>query len=1783
MSAFCAKAFCIGFVLLGLLFAQPDTTAPHVRFALPGDGGYLSCPDGDIVMVITDQSPLDLVSLWLTAAMPGTIFTVPGSTASAIDSVYYYHFSSLADGDSVWLSYAPICDMLHNCRYYVFHFWVDLSPPVLELVSPPEGVLPSCGLLFVARVFDSLSGVSADSSVVSVRVRGFDDWSFSAAFSSPSVSFADETLSVDVGLLGAIAGGDTIDVCVDARDAAQGCGANEASECFRFLLPYTPPGITFIYPPDGVISACPDSVVFLVSDVDSVVDVCLVVGEDTICLGDPRFSRSGDTFFVNTAGLFVDAAYQPLCVYCADVYRTSAAGTLWVWADLSPPYVVDVEPPWGALLVDTVETISVWLDDAISGVDWSSITLTVDGVATPFGRDSVAGRIWFEYVFHGVGEALDSADVTICIQARDKPDMCFNPLDTCFTVRHYVDTRKPDVTPPEGIVTACEDQWVVVSVFSVSGLDSPTVTLQINDDLFDLASPQLYMTSFPSSPSGVVDSLFFVPSPGYWRDGDTILCQFNANTIFGPHLNRLWLFYTDFSPPYFEALFPVDGELCMHRVDSVVFRLGDAVAGLWEPSFVCSLGVGGDFVNVPLAALVERGDTFTLRLADVGVQLRGCDSVLVCLGISDRVAEQYCGPNRLDTCWSFSLDCSAPSAELILPEEGSFVSCEAQPVAFAISEDVNLDSSTIAVVLSEGDTFLWGSASLVFTAPGTLVFLPPAPWTSGEVVSGELLPVCDSVGNCSSVVPFYFTVDLEPPRIEPVLPPPGAVVSDSMAVVKVLVRDELSGVSDVGVAADFGGAFTGEVADTFIFDPALAGAPLGPEDSVFVMVWASDSATLCGANSDTVAYWFVVDAVGPRLVGVDAPPYGFTSCPDRRISFRYEDFLGIDTFFVAVFSSHSGETLFSSDPQVHADDTLVVFVPASPYADGETVSVCVVSAPDLAGNPSVAESVCASFVVDLTPPVVTPVFPAAGDTVGTVAPLVEFSVVDSVSGVWWGACSVFVGGACDTVLLVGDAGVSIFGETLTVDFGAAGIFLVGGDSVEVCLVALDSVLDEAFGCPPHRGEDCVWFFIDASPPSVAPARPAAGAISSCVDQAIAFVVTDSEGVCWDTLVFVVEGDTLGIHSPGVEHPTGTDSVIYTPPAPYGDDTVSVCVVYVVDTLGNSLDAPVCWEFYIDTIPPSLVATYPPPGGVVGAGLTAASAVLEDIITGIVVVDSFCIDGAWSSSPLYWDGESLAIDVGGGLLGGVHSVCVAAYDLPDLCPPNGDILCWSFVVDDMPPAVSAEPESIVVACDSVQFAFLALDVDSVVVLDVSSDGDLVYSVAAPDDTTALVEGFVLAPPADGAVSVWITVSDTVGNVSGDTVVVFFDRTPPAVGFLSPLDGETLSTTQPLVVFSASDFSGVSPGSAFVAVGGDTAWYHRGEVAWDGAQFTCDLGDVGVSLPERGWSAIVAGGVADSVPDTLCGPNVAPPESVVVFVADDDTTPPAISGPTYDYAWCGGEFAPTWAIFDPSGVDSAWMVVCYSAALGECDTIRLLGGDSLWSPLVPVVLTQDTVWVRACASDADSDPGFGDDGAFGCTDFVPVVCTKPFVAVFPETLLYGAVCVDSVGVDSFAVTNPTGVYVDVEVWCPCGSVFVPCEQVFSLAPLDTEWVAVDFRPAAEVAYGCSLLVLAGESVWVVVALGEGRLCPLGFSAQPLVISPNGDGAYDRVEFTFPLGGDNRVDIFRKCEYLVRRIRSSGVRAHWDGLDERGRACPPGPYCFVAYSGGKLVGKGIIILVR
>ncbi len=373
-------------------------------------------------------------------------------------------------------------------------------------------------------------------------------------------------------------------------------------------------------------------------------------------------------------------------------------------------------------------------------------------------------------------------------------------------------------------------------------------------------------------------------------------------------------------------------------------------------------------------------------------------------------------------------------------------------------------------------------------------------------------------------------------------------------------------------------------------------------DSVRACIEVADSPDLCAAN-DTIYCWvFYLEAGGPVPNAIRPLNNRISACADEYIEFTLIDDNGIiDTslHFYVVRSSARSDTAFLSHADFGSTVTYnyeplplhmatVRYTPVMPFFDPETVYVCVTACLDSVLNPMSPSPYCWRFFMDRTTPVVWRERPMDMEIVRTRTPDISFRLWDFISGIDSVDVSFVVNGRMFTF---SDPCVTInpAESLITISTDCAGMSFSGGVLFTVSVIARES----PDYCAPYVLYHVWSFMIEPGGPNASIVRPMPGDTSSCVEEYIAIHLCDSTGVDTSTIQIRVNGVTISWGDPRLSYDYPTCMLYFVPDPLFGDlDTISAELIRADDFLGNPLEDPLSWVFYMDRVPPRIFNTLP---------------------------------------------------------------------------------------------------------------------------------------------------------------------------------------------------------------------------------------------------------------------------------------------------------------------------------------------------------------------------------------------------------------------------------------------------------------------------------------------------------------------------------------------------------------------------------------------------------------
>ncbi|MCD6417261.1 T9SS type A sorting domain-containing protein, partial [bacterium] len=342
-------------------------------------------------------------------------------------------------------------------------------------------------------------------------------------------------------------------------------------------------------------------------------------------------------------------------------------------------------------------------------------------------------------------------------------------------------------------------------------------------------------------------------------------------------------------------------------------------------------------------------------------------------------APDYGEPNCTDESelpeWSFTMNAHGPRAHPIAPGDGWFVAIPNPDITFYLYDGNGINVSTVQYQV-DGEVF--GAPSDFHTGDSIIVHSPAVSWDNGYAVDVAVIAAEDTLGTPLDPPEYHypaweFVIDLTPPVITGTDPADGDTVGTEYPTIEINLYDSLSGVDVDSITIEVAGIeytidddavdYTGGILS---WDAEIAGISLSGD--VEVCVNACDSPDMGDANwMDEYCFNFSAVVEPPT---VEFPFSGTSICSDdAQLDVYIYDRDGVDESSIVV--SVDGTEYTTDDDELEYDGTynIVSFYPPTPWLAGDYITICVDSAADYYGY-ALAEPVCSTFVVDLSPPVI---------------------------------------------------------------------------------------------------------------------------------------------------------------------------------------------------------------------------------------------------------------------------------------------------------------------------------------------------------------------------------------------------------------------------------------------------------------------------------------------------------------------------------------------------------------------------------------------------------------------------------------------------------------------------------------------------------------------------------------------------------------------------------------------------------------------------------------------
>ena len=282
-----------------------------------------------------------------------------------------------------------------------------------------------------------------------------------------------------------------------------------------------------------------------------------------------------------------------------------------------------------------------------------------------------------------------------------------------------------------------------------------------------------------------------------------------------------------------------------------------------------------------------------------------------------------------------------------------------------------IDPTSILFSLN-GEYLGTGDAELSWDGDSTLTYqpIPPDSFVNGDTVTACLEAAADTCsGSLDSAVCLEFFVDLQPPVVLDIIPPPDTVSADTTPDFHIYIIDSIAGVDTSSLVLTVNGApesaFVDYSSAWHIFWTPDSSLHRG--DTLELCISAEDSTDYCPDNRLDTCWSYFVRPCAPLAVWLDCPLpcYEFSSCSTGAAIFGVSDTagFGLDTsraFFTAIqfHTDGSADTtrLESPSPFIEFDfagDTTIAV--SGLWQDGDSVAIILDSLFSTGGCPTTGD------------------------------------------------------------------------------------------------------------------------------------------------------------------------------------------------------------------------------------------------------------------------------------------------------------------------------------------------------------------------------------------------------------------------------------------------------------------------------------------------------------------------------------------------------------------------------------------------------------------------------------------------------------------------------------------------------------------------------------------------------------------------------------------------------------------------------------------------------------
>ncbi|MGB9561587.1 MAG: hypothetical protein ACPL6C_02120, partial [bacterium] len=621
ISAFDIAKYCGGNNKDSCFVYYIESSGPIVLPVFPRNGSTMSCNDTTLIIALYDRNGLDENSIRVIFDADTIIY---GDPRLSYNSGYLYlSLRGVGEGYHLFVL-LNAADRFGNTieSEFEINFFIDRTPPIFISPSPENGdTVSTRSPTFTIEIYDSGGGLAMQPFLFTADIRG-NRYRYTIS-DSLMLNYSNNLMIFDFQRAGIILnGGDTVRIGIIAYDSIDYCSSNMNDTTITFFIEHSPPQVELISPRIGNYTSCEyESIRFRIIDDDGIDtgSIRLIVNGTEFRYGMRELRIVGDTLTFAPLTRWIDG----MRVYFSISELRDMLGNDLVepfsgyfYIDRSPPYVSGFFPPQNYISPDTFQNISIFVQDNLSGVDSTSILLSINGELYGWGDSSITYRSGvITYSPRNSGRSFNSVgpvEVQL-ISISDRAQNCgANTMDSILFFSFYIDSRTPVIYPSENVFSGCDNQGGWIYLWSPIGIIEDSILLEVNGEVYDIDAPEMDFRN---------DTLYFTPRVD-WNDCDTVFMRLLRATDGVRRFDTLsWGFMIDKLPPEIQILTPSCGSELSVLNPRVVAVINDECSGVNWSSF--SLNINDNMLYVGNPSITILQDTLSFNILDILPDIRG--------------------------------------------------------------------------------------------------------------------------------------------------------------------------------------------------------------------------------------------------------------------------------------------------------------------------------------------------------------------------------------------------------------------------------------------------------------------------------------------------------------------------------------------------------------------------------------------------------------------------------------------------------------------------------------------------------------------------------------------------------------------------------------------------------------------------------------------------------------------------------------------------------------------------------------------------------------------------------------------------------------------------------------------------------------------------------------------------------------------------------------------------------------------------------------------------------